>query len=67
MPVEPMATYLAFMAIGQFDVRSYEAGRYQLLGRASIPTLLAGSPSGDRAGRRQSVPVLADGRPAYKR
>ena len=30
---EPMATYLAFMAIGQFDITRLPAGRHQVLGR----------------------------------
>ena len=59
--VEPMATYLAIMAIGQFDVDAYSADGLAVLGRDRLGA--AGGPgAGRRAAIRRPVPVLADQR-----
>ena len=55
---EPMATYLAFIAVGQFDIRSYEQDGIKLLGRHRLG--VHGRPGAGRHARgRRRLPVLA--------
>ena len=53
-----MATYLAFMAVGQFDIRSYEQDGIKYWDAIDSP-LMADRLRRSRRDRRHPVPVLA--------